>query len=254
MELKEGQRLRVKVFDETPSHWRVDMKKWMGKIVTFKKYSYSDNIKIYQDSNEFNGEGWYWYESDFQIVFDTWEDVYKVMNEECNKYTGCKNCPLKKEIYCYRDYLKDDENHRQLAENFKKMFGMEYYVLDDNNDDKINFTLKNIEDEMIVKLRNGIVYISLGENFIGENGFMPKHGYSQNFKCYYNDSNFDIIEVYPKNDYHTDGFKGMLIIDENKKPLWKDEPVTKDISLEEINALLREKYPYVEKFNLPIDK
>lgn len=47
----------------------------------------------------------------------------------------------------------------------------------------------------------------------------------------------------------------MLVIDEDVELLWKEinEPVTKDVSLEEINELLKEKYPDVEKFNLPID-
>lgn len=32
----------------------------------------------------------------------------------------------------------------------------------------------------------------------------------------------------------------------------KEEPVTKDISLEELNEILKEKYPDIDKFNLPI--
>lgn len=250
MKLVEGQKLRVKEFDETPIHWSVEMKKWMGKIVTFKKYSYSGSIKIYQDSDENDEFGWYWKESDFQIVFNKWEDVKKAIRGECYEYTGCKNCPLYNEFYCYNDYF-EDENYKQLTENFKKMFGMECYVLED---EKMNFTLEDIKDEMIVKLRNGIVYISLGKNFIGENGFMPKFKYLSNFKCCSN-SDFDIIEIYEKNKKYGKGFQGMLVIDEDVELLWKEinEPVTKDVSLEEINTLLKEKYPNVEKFNLPID-
>ena len=128
---------------------------------------------------------------------------------------------------------------------------MECYVLED---EKMNFTLEDIKDEMIVKLRNGIVYISLGKNFIGENGFMPKFKYLSNFKCRSN-SDFDIIEIYEKNKKYGKGFQGMFVIDEDVELLWKEinEPVTKDVSLEEINELIKEKYPDVEKFNLPID-
>lgn len=244
MELKEGQRLRVKEFKNIPGYWNVEMKKWMRRIVTFKEYTNYSNIKIYEDRD------WLWDKSDFQIVFDTWEDVRNIIEEECNKYECCNKCGLENEDVCY-----STENYKQLAENFEKMFGMECYVLDDDNDDKIHFTLKNIEDEMIVKLRNGIVYISLGENFIGENGFMPKSKYLSNFKCRTN-SNFDIIEIYEKNKKYGSGFKGMFVINEDSELLWKEEKeqVTKDVSLEEINALLKEKYPDVEKFNLPIDK
>lgn len=86
MELKEGQKLRVKKFDKIPSHWEKygKMNKWMGKIVTFKRYYavYKD-ILIFEDENS---GGWHWKESDFQIVFDTWEDVYNMMRNECLKY------------------------------------------------------------------------------------------------------------------------------------------------------------------------
>lgn len=36
MKLVDGQKLRVKEFDETPSHWRVEMKKWMVKLLHLK--------------------------------------------------------------------------------------------------------------------------------------------------------------------------------------------------------------------------
>lgn len=116
------------------------------------------------------------------------------------------------------------------------------------------FTLEDIKDEMIIKLRNGTIYISLGQRFINEYGFMPKYKYFSNFKCRTN-SNFDIVEIYDANKKYGYGFNGMLTINENSELLWKEteEPVTKDVSLEEINALLKEKYPDVEKFNLPID-
>lgn len=203
MELKKGQRLRVKEFDKRPKHWnyRGAMDKWMGKIVTFNNYDYVRNIEIFEDKNEYT-----WKESDFQIVFNKWEDVRKAIRGECYKYTECRNCPLCNELYCYNEYF-EDENYKQLTENFKKMFGMECYVLED---EKMNFTLEDIKDEMIVKLRNGIVYISLGKNFIGENGFMPKFKYLSNFKCRSN-SDFDIIEIYEKIKSMEKDFKGCLL-------------------------------------------
>lgn len=51
MELKEGQRLRVKEFDKRPKHWnyRGAMNKWMSKIVTFNNYDY-----VRDDVEKFN--------------------------------------------------------------------------------------------------------------------------------------------------------------------------------------------------------
>lgn len=116
------------------------------------------------------------------------------------------------------------------------------------------FMLEDVKDEMIIKLRNGEIYILLGQIFINKYSFMPKYKYFSNFKCRTN-SNFDIVEIYDANKKYGYGFNGMLTINEDSELLWKEieEPITKDVSLEEINALLKEKYPDVEKFNLPID-
>lgn len=70
MELKVGQKLRVKEFNERPSHWISEMDSYKGKIVTVKEL-YNNKIFINEDL------GWYWKESDFQIVFNKWEDVKK---------------------------------------------------------------------------------------------------------------------------------------------------------------------------------
>lgn len=47
---------------------------------------------------------------------------------------------------------------------------------------------------------------------------------------------------------------GQLKIDSYFKWDWEreEEPVTKDVSLEELNAILKEKFPDIDKFNLPI--
>lgn len=222
-----------------------------GKIVTFKKYSCNDNIKIYQDSNEFDGEGWYWDESDFQIVFDTWEDVKDAIDEKCEKFDCCdKKCPLYyvENPSCYDSsfYSKD---YKKLAENFEKMFGMECYVLEDEKMRK-EFRLSDLKDEMVVETRNNHRYLVFGKIFLGLNGFMGVESYSEDFKFIMEDKDFDIIAVYPKYGNYGYGFNGILY--NVKEPIWQ-EPITKDVSLEEINELLKEKYPDVEKFNLPID-
>lgn len=248
MKLKEGQKLRVKEFNERPSHWEKygKMNKWMGKIVTFKRYyaSYKD-ILIFEDENS---GGWHWKESDFQIVFDTWENVNKAIEAECDKHIGCGNCPLSNESYCYSEYL-ENENCKQLAENFKKMFGMECYVLEDEKM-KNGFRLSDLKDEMVLVNREGDKYVVLGENFIGEDNFDRKGNYKENMKnIAFN--NLDIVEVYNPSKRYGNGLLELLKI--VGEPIWKEEPITRDVSIEEINSLLKEKYPDVEKFNLPID-
>lgn len=255
MELKEGQRLRVKEFKNIPDYWNVEMKKWMGRIVTFKGYTNYSNIKIYEDRD------WLWDKSDFQIVFDTWEDVYNAMRNECIKYNAychenCHECKLKKytgdSYNCYTIFFKD-KNYKQLAENFEKMFEMECYVLEDEKMKK-EFRLSDLKDEMVVETRNNNRYLVFGRIFLGLNGFMGMESYSDDFKFIRGDKSFDIVAVYPKYGHYGYGFRGILY--NVKEPIWEEEPeqITKDVSLEEINALLKEKYPDVEKFNLPIDK
>lgn len=209
MELKEGQRLRVKEFDERPNHWSCvgKMDEWMGKIVTLESFENDNkNITICEDKDKF-----WWRVSDFQIVFDTWRDVENAIG--------------------------------------KKMFGMECYVLEDEKM-KNGFKLSDLKDEMVVETRNNNRYLVFDKIFLGLNGFMSMESYSEDFKFIMEDKDFDIIAVYPKYGNYGYGFNGILY--NVKEPIWQ-EPITKDVSLEEINELLKEKYPDVEKFNLPID-
>ena len=209
MELKEGQRLRVKEFDERPNHWSCvgKMDEWMEKIVTLESFENDNkNITICEDKDKF-----WWRVSDFQIVFDTWRDVENAIG--------------------------------------KKMFGMECYVLEDEKM-KNGFKLSDLKDEMVVETRNNNRYLVFDKIFLGLNGFMSMESYSEDFKFIMEDKDFDIIAVYPKYGNYGYGFNGILY--NVKEPIWQ-EPITKDVSLEEINELLKEKYPDVEKFNLPID-
>lgn len=111
----------MKEFDEMPNHWVSDMKKWMGKIVTFKNFYCNNKIKIYEDIiNENNNYGWFWRESDFQIVFDTWEDVRNAMEEECDKHGLCDGCRLydKEKIHhCYDFYFRNKDYNKLIIIN-----------------------------------------------------------------------------------------------------------------------------------------
>lgn len=254
MELKDGQKLRVKEFDEIPSHWIVKMKEFENKIVTFKERT--NYIKIFEDNNYYGGFDWK--ESDFQIVFDTWKDVYNMMKDECVKYNNCcyiicNGCELKKytnnNFCCYTEpFINKD--YKKLAENFEKMFGMECYVLEDERMNK-EFELSNLENEMVLVNRKGTKYVVIGDNFIGKDRFDSKDNYRKNMKniTFYE---LDIVEVYNPSRKYGNGLFGLLEL--VGEPIWKEKTTTKDVSLEEINALLKEKYPDVEKFNLPIDK
>lgn len=240
MELKEGQRLRVKEFDTRPNHWNCvgKMDEWMGKIVTLESFENDNkNITICEDKDKF-----WWRVSDFQIVFDTWRDVKKAMKEECYKYTGCRNCPLYKSC-CY------DENYKQLTENFKKMFGMECYVLEDEKD-KYDFTKSCVQDGMTIEFKNGERRIKIGSFFKGKNNCGNWDIFSNNLISTCN--GFKIVKVYDDRERRC-SIEEMIDNPINLIYERKEELVTKDVSLEEINALLKEKYPNVEKFNLPID-
>lgn len=252
MELKEGQKLRVKEFDEIPSFWNPEMNKWMGKIVTFKNKENKGRIKIYEDINENWKCGWFWEESDFQIVFDKWEDVKIFMDTECGKYgLYCFDCNLKglkgNIGSCYID-LFNNKNYEKLAENFEKMFEMECYVLEDEKMKK-EFTIEDLKDGMLCETRNGEMFFWLNKKPRSIDGYLDyTNGNLKNSCC----NEYDIVKVgYPNKEAKT--INEMLHMDFGEI-IWQEEPITKDISLEEINALLKEKYPDVEKFNLPIDK
>lgn len=111
------------------------------------------------------------------------------------------------------------------------------------------FTKSDMKEGMLVEMRDG-------EKMLWING-LPRG--IQNYSSAYNEDltatineDADIIRVgYPKKGANTISemldFGFSEIIWERQK-----QPTTKDVSLDEINALLREKYPSIEHFNLPI--
>lgn len=106
-----------------------------------------------------------------------------------------------------------------------------------------------MKEGMLVEMRDG-------EKMLWING-LPRG--IKNYSSAYNEDltatineDADIIRVgYPKKEANTISemldFGFSEIIWERQK-----QPTTKDVSLDEINALLREKYPSIEHFNLPI--
>lgn len=58
----------VKVVDCADSHWNLcKMSHWMGKIVQIREldYTHSLPVKLKDDQEENEGDGWYWLPSDF---------------------------------------------------------------------------------------------------------------------------------------------------------------------------------------------
>lgn len=121
------------------------------------------------------------------------------------------------------------------------------WVLDDYMLENAEFCLDDLKDEMIVKLRNGKIYLSLGENFVGENGYMKKSGYNKSLKfqlcCLW-----DVVEVYPPSKEYGAGINGML--KPNAEPIWKEK---KYIEIPEpdrtILENLDEKYKWIVRNN-----
>ena len=71
MNLKIGQKVRIKPFKypNGPSHWVLDMFRYSGKVVTISSISISNNVYIEEDKYE--GWGWSWALSDFELTDTT---------------------------------------------------------------------------------------------------------------------------------------------------------------------------------------
>lgn len=109
------------------------------------------------------------------------------------------------------------------------------------------FTRDDLKDLMLIEVRCGKRYLWINGKPIQIKGFV---GYiNDDLKNEYNED-YDIVKVgYPNKK--ADTIEEMLKMDFSEI-IWEREPASKDVSLEEINTLLKEKYPDVDVFNLPI--
>lgn len=131
MELKQGQRLKVKTFEEIPLHFVEEMEKYMGKIVAFREREKDGDIQIFEDM-----ESWSWKESDFEVVFDTWRDVAYEIEKYCNnRCSECVGCILNDGTGCYGTLFRK-KDYKTLAEKFRKIYGMDVYVLEDQKEER----------------------------------------------------------------------------------------------------------------------
>lgn len=112
---------------------------------------------------------------------------------------------------------------------------------------KKKFTIADLKDGMLCQMRDGEKMLWLYGKMRGISRICSgtrddlKHTFS---------GNCDIVKVgYP--DPKAYDIKKMLSMDFGEV-IWQEEKVSKDVTIEEINALLKEKYPDVDIFNLPI--
>lgn len=139
-----------------------------------------------------------------------------------------------------------DENGatRYLLKGINANYGM-LYSFDDYMLDFLEFGIDNITDEMIVELRDGRIYLSLGENFVRKEGYIKKSDYDKNLKSLI-DSSWDIVAAYPPSRAYGKGFTSML--EPNSEPIW-EEKRTIEISEPERTILknLDDKYKWIAR-------
>lgn len=78
MELKVGQKVRVRRYDQRPNRWNPNgkMDKYMDKVVTIKHInSANGDISIKEDNEDQRGGGWTWKSEDFVPVKFTKSDL-----------------------------------------------------------------------------------------------------------------------------------------------------------------------------------
>ena len=126
----------------------------------------------------------------------------------------------------------------------------DYWWYSEDMLEKFEFSIEDLKDGMVIEYRNGKRRAVLNQGFCGLNEYGCFEGYNDDLTCKCYDK-FDIVKVF---EGKCASIKSLL--EYPGKLIWerKEEPATKDVSLDEINALLKEKYPEIDKFNLPIEK
>lgn len=129
----------------------------------------------------------------------------------------------------------------------------DFEKVEERKDDmKKEFTKADLKPGNMCKTRNGEIYMWLNDKLYCQSKIEGLNHTEDDLTNFVN-RNWDVVQVRDSEHSETDISK--LFEKFNELPIiWdrKEEPVTKDVSLEEINALLKEKFPDVDKFNLPI--
>lgn len=158
---------------------------------------------------------------------------------------GVKYCPY---VYGYEKFDRDLCGkitcikcwNREMPEERK----------DDMNKE---FTKADLKPGNMCKTRNGEIYMWLNGILYCES---EGGGLSVTLEDLTNAANeiWDVVQVRNSNINQYNCISDLFNHFEELPIIWerKEEPVTKDISLEELNAILKEKFPDVDEFNLPI--
>lgn len=157
------------------------------------------------------------------------KDIARVIDLHCPDFYG-----YEKENYLCDGQTCDECWNREMPE-------------ERNDDMKKEFTKADLKDGMVVEYRNGERRIVVDEVLYGLYGFASLKTHCNDLT--YSDSDLDIVKVYAQKSASLNNlfkYPGEIIWER------KEEPVTKDVSLEELNAILKEKFPDIDKFNLPI--
>lgn len=128
-----------------------------------------------------------------------------------------------------------------------------YYFLSSNSfyysDDMLEKTeliLSDLKNEMIVELRNGKLFIVLGDCFVGERYCMRKDQYSEQFRFNGDDRFWDIVAVYRKNHMYSNGLLGLL--QPNSDPIWEEKQIVKILEPDRtVLKNLDEKYQWIAR-------
>lgn len=116
---------------------------------------------------------------------------------------------------------------------------------------KKEFTRDNLKDGNMCKTRNGEVYMWL-------NGILYCESYGGGLRETTKDlknrsgSEWDIVQVRDSKARPYSRISHLFEFFDKLPIIWEREVVEKDVSIEEINTLLKEKYPDVDVFNLPL--
>lgn len=164
-----------------------------------------------------------------------------------DKYAGgCHGCP--------KDYGYS-EDHSSTCRNYGKegcdnCWNRE--IPEERKDDmKKEFTKSDLKDGMIIQFRNGEKMLWLYGNPVGIDMFFDKPNEDLTNMLF---EDLDVVKVgYPNKSAKT--IRNMLVMDFGEV-IWerKENPVEMDVPVKEIVAMLKEKYPDVENFNILIEE
>ena len=250
MRFKVGDKVIVKSFSESPDHWDCEgkMEKWMGKIVTIRKYreGLRNPYSIEEDEEEYLGDGWHWSESDFlpipkpgdRVKLRTWEDMEKQYGEHIIHPDLPKSV---KTILGKIFTVSEVYDFFFRTKEYGSAFGIRFEAIEEvyPKEEKMEFTKDMLKSgEHVVEYRNGDKRLYLNGCFVGPNSGVPLSSYLDDLKNRYGEDRIDIVAVYKA----ITGSSFEYILSYSNELVWRrdDEPI--EISATEAFAKLKEIY------------